>query len=338
MPTEDVMRIGRRHFISLLGSAAMALPPAAAQQLPVVGFLHSALVESYASNAAAFARGLEEKGFAEAQNLAIEYRFANGRLDRLDALAADLVGRSPAAIVAGGAAAAIAARAATATIPIVLVSGYDPAELGLVASLSRPGGNVTGVAFTTAGLVSRKLRFLRQLVPGATTIGYLAEDWRTYTLGSPISRAIFDLKSEMLAAAGALGVVVAEVGDDHDYGTAFDTFAKRHVGALLVAPSEVFANDADEIVALAERDAIPTMFERRTDVVAGGLISYGASQAEAWRQGGIYVGEILKGAKPAEMPVRQSAELELTINRATASSLGLTIPPSLLAQANEVIE
>jgi putative tryptophan/tyrosine transport system substrate-binding protein len=333
------MRIGRRRFISLLGSAAVALPrAAAAQQLPVVGFLHPALVESYAPNAAGFARGLEERGFAEAQSLAIEYRFANGHLDQLEALAADLVRRSPAVIVAGGAAAAIAAKAATATIPIVLVSGYDPARLGLIASLSHPGGNVTGVAFATAGLMSKKLGFLRELVPRATTIGYLAEDGRTYAQGSPISGAISDLKSEMLAAAGALEVVVAEIGSDHDYGTAFETFLERRVGALVVAPSGVLANDADEIVALAERHAMPTMFERRTDVVAGGLIGYGASRAEAWRQGGVYVGEILEGAKPADMPVMRSAKLELTINPATAKSLGLTIPPNLLAQANEVIE
>jgi putative tryptophan/tyrosine transport system substrate-binding protein len=333
------MRIGRRHFFSLLGGAALALPrAAAAQQLPVIGFLHPALVESYAPNATGFARGLEERGFAEAQNLAIEYRFANGQLDQLETLANNLVRRSPAVIVAGGATAAMAAKAATATIPIVLVSGYDPARLGLVASLSRPGGNVTGVAFTTAGLMSKKLGFLGELVPKATTIGYLAEDGRTYAQGSPIARALSDLKSEMLAAAGALEVVVAEVGGDHDYGTAFETFVERRVGALVVAPSEVLANDADEIVALAERNAIPTMFERRTEVVAGGLISYGASRSEAWRQGGIYVGEILEGARPADMPVIQSAKLELTINPATAKSLGLTVPSNLLARANEVIE
>jgi putative tryptophan/tyrosine transport system substrate-binding protein len=333
------MRIGRRHFISLLGSAAVALPrAAAAQQLPVVGFLHPALVESYASNAAGFARGLEERGFAEARNLAIEYRFANGRLDQLEALAADLVRRSPAVIVAGGAAAAVAATAATTTIPIVLVSGYDPARLGLAASMGHPGGNVTGVAFTTAGLMSKKLGFLRALVPEAATIGYLAEDGRAYASGSPISRAIAELKSEMLAAAGASEVVVAEVGSDHDYGTAFESFVGHRVGALVVAPSGVLANDADEIVALAERSAIPTIFERRTDVVAGGLISYGASRTEAWRQGGIYVAEILKGAKPSDLPVMQSAKFELTINPARAKSLGLAIPPDLLAQANEVIE
>jgi putative ABC transport system substrate-binding protein len=333
------MRIARRDFISLLGSAALALPrAAAAQQLPLAGFLHSALVESYAPNATGFARGLAEGRFVEAQNLAIEYRFANGQLDQLEALAADLVRHSPAVIVAGGAAAAIAAKAATATIPIVLVCGYDPVKLGLAASLNRPGGNVTGVAFTTAGLMRRKLDFLRALVPNATTIGYLGEEARTYAPGSPIARAMFDLRSELLAIAGTLEVVVAEVGSDHDYGTAFDTLVKRRVGALIVADSEGLANDADEIVALAERNAVPTIYERRADVVAGGLISYGASQPEAWRQGGIYVAEILQGAKPAVMRVVESRKLELTINTATARSLGLTISPSLRAQANEVIE
>jgi putative ABC transport system substrate-binding protein len=337
------MRIGRRHFISLLGGAVVASPRIAAgqpQELPVIGFLHPAAVDSYVSNAAGFARGLNERGFAEAQNVAIEYRFANGRLDQLAPFAVDLVRRPLALIVAGGAAAAIAAKAATSTIPIVLVSGFDPARLGLAASLSHPGGNVTGVTFTTAGLMSKKLGLLRELVPSATTIGYLAEDGPVYGSDSAISRAIADLKSEMIAAAGALGlqVVVAEIDGEHDYHTAFDMFAKRHAGALVVAPSAVLANDADEIIALAERRAIPTIFERRADVVAGGLISYGASRVDAWRQGGIYAGRILGGAEPADMPVMQSARLELIVNLPIAKSLGLTISQQLLAQADEVIQ
>ncbi len=334
------MRIGRRDFISLLGGAVVSLPRAAAgqaQELPVVGFLHVAAVESYVSNATAFAQGLKDRGFAEAQNLAVEYRFANGHLDQLDALAADLVRRPVAVIVAGGAAAAMAAKAATSTIPIVLVSGSDPVKLGLAASLSRPGGNVTGVTFTAAGLTAKKLGILRDLVPGARTIGYLTESGRDYPSGSPISRAIEALKSEMLAAANGLEVIVAEIGSDHDYGTAFDTFVERRAGALVVAPSAVLTNDADEIIALAERHKIPAIFERRADVVGGGLISYGASRTQAWRQGGIYVGQVLEGAKPADMPVMQSAKLELTINLATAKMLGLTVPPALLAQADEVI-
>jgi ABC-type uncharacterized transport system substrate-binding protein len=331
------MRIGRRYFISLLGAAIAAPRPAAAQELPVIGFLNLVAIESYVSNAGGFARGLKERGFAEAQNLAIEYRFANGRFDQLEPLAADLVRLKAAAIVAGGAAAALAAKAATSTIPIVLVSGFDPVGLGLAAGPSRPGGNVTGVTFTTAGLMAKKLALLRELVPGAKTIGYLAEDGGSYAAGSPIARGLGERKREMLAAAGAADVIVAEIGTDHDYGAAFDTFVERRAGALVVAPSAVLANDADEIIALAERHKIPAIFERRADVAGGALISYGASRSEAWRQGGICVGQILGGAKPADTPVIKSSKLELTINLATAKLLGLTVPPGLLAQADEVM-
>jgi putative ABC transport system substrate-binding protein len=337
------MKIGRRRFISLLGGAVAAAPRSAATQpreLPVIGFLHVATVESYASNAAGFAQGLKETGFVEAQNLAIEYRFANGRLDQLTTLAADLVRRPPALIVAGGAAAAVAAKAATSTIPIVLVSGSDPVRLGLVASLNRPGGNVTGVTFTTAGLMSKRLGFLHELVPQVTTIGYLAEDGQAYAVDASIWRAIGELKSELLAAAGALGwqVVVAEIGSDRDYESAFATFVERRAGALVVAPSPIFAGDADDIVALTLRHEIPTIFQRRADVIAAGLMSYGASQMDAWRQCGIYVGQILQGAKPANMPVMQSTKLELIINLTIARSFDFKIPPNLLAQANEVIQ
>ena len=337
------MRIGRRHFISLLGSAVVTAPHAAATQpreLPVIGFLHAATVESYASDAAGFAQGLEETGFVEAQNLAIEYHFANGRRDQLATLAADLVRRPVAVIVAGGAAAAIAAKAATPTIPIVLVSGSNPARLGLAANLSSPDSNVTGVTFTTDGLMSKGLGFLRELVPQTTTIGYLAEDGRAYASNSALLRAVGERKSEILAAAGALGwqVVVAEIGSDRDYEAAFAKFSERRADALVVAPSPVFASDADDIVALTLRQEIPTIFPRRADVIAAGLMSYGASRMDAWRQGGIYVGQILKGAKPVNLPMMQSAKLELIINLAIAKSLGLTIPPNLLAQANEVIQ
>jgi putative ABC transport system substrate-binding protein len=199
---------------------------------------------------------------------------------------------------------------------------------------------VTGVAFTTAGLVSKRLGFLRELVPQATTIGYLAEDGRAYASDSALLRAIGEMKSELLAAAGALGwqVVVAEIGSDRDYEVAFAKFVERRADALVVAPSPVFASDAEDIVALTLRHEIPTMFQRRADVIAAGLISYGASQMDAWHQGGIYVGQILKGAKPDNMPVMQSTKLELIINLTIAKSLDLTIPPNLLAQATEVIQ
>ena len=335
------MSIGRRRFVSLLGSTVLAAPRAAGQprELPLIGFLHAAAAESYAFDAAGFAQGLEEHGFVEAQNLAVDYRFANGRLDRLATLAADLVRGPVALIVAGGAASALAARAATATIPIVAVSGFDLARLSLAATEDRPGGNVTGVTFITAGLMSKRLGFLRELVPTTRTIGYLTGDGRAYGSDAARLRAIEERRSEMRAAAEALGwqIVVAEIGGDRDYAAAFTEFGQRRSDALLVAPSPVFANDADDIIALALRDGIPTMFERRADVVAAGLMSYGASRPEAWRQAGVYVAQVLKGAKPADMPVVQSAKLELAINQTIAKSLGVPIPPDLLAQA-EVIQ
>jgi putative ABC transport system substrate-binding protein len=335
------MTIGRRQFAGLLGSAILTAPRAVSQprQLPLIGFLHAATAESYASDAAGFAQGLEEQGFVEAQNLAVDYRFANGQRDRLAMLAADLVRRPVALIVAGGAAAARAARAATATIPIVAVSGFDLARLGLAASLDRPGGNVTGVTFITAGLMSKRLGFLRELVPGTTTIGYLAEHGRAYASDPALLGAIEERRREIRAAAEALGwqIIVAEIGSDRDYEAAFTKFAERHVEALVITPSAVFASDADDIVALTLRHEIPTMFGRRADVVAAGLISYGASRPDAWRQAGIYVGQILRGARPADMRVLQSARLELVINETIAKSLGLTIPPSLLARVDEVV-
>jgi putative ABC transport system substrate-binding protein len=340
--TRSSMTIGRRQFAWLLAGAVLAAPRAASQprRLPLIGFLHAATAESYASDAVGFAQGLEEQGFVEAQNLAVDYRFANGLRDRSANLAADLVRRPVALIVAGGATAALAARAATATIPIVAISGFDLAGLGLAESLERPGGNVTGVTFITAGLMSRRLGFLRELVPATRTIGYLAEDGRAYASDPTLLRAIEERRSELRTAADALGrqIVVAEVGSDRAYEAAFTTFAERHAGALVIAPSPVFASDADDIIALTLRDGIPTMFERRADVVAAGLISYGASRPDAWRQAGIYVGQILGGARPAEMPVLQAGRLELVINQTIAKSLGVTIPSSLLAQADEVVQ
>ena len=330
------MLIARRDFISLFGAAIAATPRMAAgqpRQLPVIGFLHAATVESYASNAAGFAKGLEEQGFAEARNLAMEYRFANGRRDQLGGLAADLVRRPVAVIVAGGASAAMAAKSATATIPIIMVSGSDATRLGLGASPNRPGGNVTGVTFTTAGLMTRRLSFLRDLVPAATTIGYLAEDERAHAPGSPLWLAIADRKSEFRAAAAAIGwqPVVAEIGGDRDYEAAFATFAEHHARALIVASSPLFASDTDDIVTQTLRHEIPTLFERRADVMGAGLISYGADQMEAWRHGGNYLGRILMGKRPADMPVMQSDKLELVINQAIAKSLDIVVPASLLA-------
>src|SRR5262245_59725089 len=223
------MSIGRRQFACLVGSAVLAASRAVSQprQLPLIGFLHAATAESYAYDAVGFAQGLEEQGFVEAQNLAVDYRFANGERDRLAMLAADLVRRPVALIVAGGGAAALAAKAATATIPIVGVSGFDMARLGLAASLDRPGGNVTGVTFITAGLMSKRLGFLRELVPGATTIGYLAEDSSAYASDAALLRAIEERRREIRTAAETLGwqIIVAEIGSDRDYEAAFTKFA-----------------------------------------------------------------------------------------------------------------
>jgi putative ABC transport system substrate-binding protein len=335
--------IGRREFIAGLGSAS-AFPMAASAQrsgLPVIGFLHAATVESYVSDGPGFAEGLRAAGFAEAQNLAIEYRFANGQPDELPALATDLVRREVALIAAGGdARAAVAAKAATTTLPIVFVLGSDPVRLGLVASLDRPGGNVTGATFITTGLMAKKLALAHELVPLARSVGYLAEDPQAYVSDSAMARTTEDLKSEILAAASPLGwaVIVAEIGRDRDYERAFATFVEGHIGALVVAPSAVFANDADEIVAFAAHHQIPTICPRRADVVAGGLMSYGARQTDAWREAGILVGKILNGAAPARMPVIQSTRQELVIGQATAKSLGLTVPPSLIGLADEVVE
>ena len=334
------MSIARRRFVSLLGSAILA-PRAVSQprQLPLIGFLHAATAESYAFDAAGFAQGLEEQSFVEAQNLAVDYRFANGRLDQLAVLAADLIRNQVALIVAGGAAAALAARAVTATIPIVAISGFDLTRLGLAASANRPGRNVTGVTFVTAGLMSKRLGFLRQLVPGTTTIGYLTQGVRAYDAEAALLRAIEERRSEMHAAADALGwqIIVAEVGGDRDYEVAFARLAEHRANALVVAPSPVFASDADDIIALTLRHEIPTMFERRADVVAAGLASYGASRPDAWRQCGVQVGHILGGAKPADLPVLQSARIELVINQTIAKSLDLTVPSGLLGQADEVV-
>jgi putative tryptophan/tyrosine transport system substrate-binding protein len=331
----------RRTFLFLACSARLARPRGAAGQgMSKIGFLHPATVEAYVSNAAGFARGLKDAGFAEAANVAIEYRFANGQLGDLPVLAAELVRESPAVIIAGGAAAAMAAARATSRIPIVFASGHDPVRLGLVASLAEPGGNVTGATFATTGLIGRKLGLIRALVPAAKTLGYLGDTGAFYGAGSIIARAFAARKNEMVDASQAAGLqaVTAEIGIEHDYDTAFTTFATRGIDGLIVGASATLANDAEEIVALAERNRIPTLFERRSDVVNGGLISYGDSRAEAWRLCGAYAGRILGGAPPASLPVVQTTKRELAINMKAAKALGLTIDPGLLSQADDVFE
>jgi putative tryptophan/tyrosine transport system substrate-binding protein len=335
------LTLQRRTFLSLICGAVASLPRrSVAQGMPKIGFLHPATVEAYVSNAAGFARGLKDAGFAEAANVAIAYRFANGRLGELATLAADLVREAPAVIVAGGAAAAMAAAHATSAIPIVFVSGHDPVRLRLVASLTKPGGNVTGAIFATTGLVGRKLELIRALVPGAKALGYLGDSGASYGADSAIARAFAERKDEIVLASQAAGlqVVTAEIGTEHDYDTAFVTFAERRIDALIVGASAILANDAEEIVALAERNRIPTLFERRSDIVSGGLLSYGDSRAEAWRLCGAYAGRILGGASPATIPVVRTDKRELAINLRTAKMLSLTIDPGLIAQADAVIE
>jgi putative ABC transport system substrate-binding protein len=336
----DEVRIARREFISLVGGAAAASRFAAAQalELPAIGFLHAATVESYISNAAGFAQGLEDTGLVEAQNLAVEYRFANGRRDQLAMLAADLVRREVAVIAAGGGAAAVAAKGATTSIPIVVVTGADPVGPALLADPKRPDRNITGVTFATRSLMRQGLRYLRELVPAAATVGYLGENPTSLSDFPVAARTTEELKREMLASAAALGwqVAVAEIDGNRDYEKAFATVVERRAAALVIAPSAVFASDADDIISLALRDEIATLSQRRDDVAAGGLMSYGASRAEAWRRTGAYVGQILKGAAPAAMPVIEVDKPELAINLTIAKALGLTVPPALLALAEAI--
>ena len=330
----------RRDFITLLGGAAVApsiLRPlgARAQQpaMPVIGFLHQGFSSPYTHILAAFRQGLKESGYVENQNVAIEYRWANNENDRLPELAADLVHRQVAVIVAGGGSfSAIAAKAATSTIPIVLAFGSDPVRLGLVASLNRPGGNVTGVTFLTTELVGKRLDLLRELVPQVTTVAYLAGDQRAVVNQ--------DQLSDMLAAAGALGrqVAVVEARSDRDFEAAFATFVQRRAGGLVVGGSTVFDSNRDKLVALAAQHKIPAIFQAREYALDGGLMSYGASYVNAFRVGGLYVGRILKGATPANLPVEQSTRFELVINLKTAKALSLDVPLSLMIRADEMIE
>jgi putative tryptophan/tyrosine transport system substrate-binding protein len=335
------LTLERRTFLSLVGGAVASLPRGAvAQGMPQIGFLHPATVETYVSNAAGFARGLKDTGFAEAANVAIAYRFANGQFGDLAALATDLVREAPAVIVAGGAAAALAAAHATSAIPIVFVTGHDPVRLGLVASLASPHGNVTGATFATTGLIGRKLEIIRALLPGAKVLGYLGDSGAAYGTDSFFAGAFAERKSELVVASQAAGLqlVTGEIGAEHDYDTAFDMFAARRIDVLIIGASAVLANDAEEIVALAERNRIPTLYERRSDVVSGGLVSYGDSRAEAWRLTGAYAGRILGGASPASLPVVRTDKPELAINLKTAKALGLAVGPYLIARADVVIE
>jgi putative ABC transport system substrate-binding protein len=325
----------RREFITLIGGAAAAWPFAArAQQpaMPVIGFLSPGSPESDVVRLTGVRQGLKEFGYVEGQNVAIEYRFAHGQNDRLPALAADLIQLRVAAIVSPGLVATLAAKATTTSIPIVFNVGNDPVQLGLVASLNRPGGNLTGFNVLMGELGAKGLELLHELVPGIATIGFL---------GNPNNRAVFELMTrDVLAAASVMGlkVQIFNAITDREIDAAFVSLAQARSGALLVGNDLFFNSRIEQIVTLAARHAIPTMYSVREFVVAGGLISYGTSLIETYRQVGLYTGRVLKGAKPADLPVIQATKFDLIINLRTAKALGLQIPDKLLALADEVIE
>ena len=325
----------RRDFIkAIAGSTAVWPLGARAQQrpMPVIGFLSSRSPGESTSVVAAFGQGLNETGYVEGQNVAIEFRWAEGQLDRLPAMAVDLVSRQVAVIIAaGGDRPALAAKTATSTTPIVFTGSDFPVKVGLVASLSRPGGNVTGASLFTSELEVKKLALLRELVPRAPLIAMLVNPT------NPSAEADIE---DVRRAAAAVGqqILLLRASSERDIDAAFEAVVQQRVNALLVAHDPIFLSRRDQFVALAARHAVPTIFEFREFVVGGGLMSYGSRITENYRLGGNYAGRILKGAKPADLPVQQPTKFELVINLKTARALGLTVPPALLARADEVIE
>jgi putative tryptophan/tyrosine transport system substrate-binding protein len=324
----------RRAFIGTLGALVAAPVLARADQaMPVIGFLNTLTMDDSATYLIAFRRGLAEVGYVEGQNVAIEYRWAEGHYDRLRELAGDLVGRQVAVIATtGGARSALAAKRATPTIPIVFVTGGDPIELGLVASFNRPGGNVTGISLLTTELTTKRLEVLRDLVPGAKSIAFLV---------NPTSAVVDSgVVAKLLAAAQGIGLLVTilKASSPSEIDLAFASLAERPVDALLIGGDPLFNGRGDQLIAHAARQKIPVVFDTRSYAEAGGLASYGADYALAFREAGAYVGRILRGAKPTDLPVAQMSKVELVINAKTAKALGLTIPPAILTRADEVIE
>ena len=329
-----VARLRRREFITVLGGAA-AWPLAATGQqpaLPVVGYLSGQSPTESANSLAAFRQGLNDAGYVEHRNVGIEYRWAQGQNDRLPAFAADLVRLQVSVIAAvGGVAGALAAKAATATIPIVFTAGSDPVKLGLVSSFNRPGGNVTGVSFLVAELGSKRLELLHELVPVATTIGFLVN-----TTAATSQPEMTDVQT----AARILGLHlhVENASDERAVEAAFARFVQQRINALFVLSDAFFNDQRDRLAALAARHGLPAIYSTRTHVEAGGLMSYGPNITDVYRQCGVYTGRILKGEKPADLPVVQPTKFEFVINLKTAKALGLDVPAKLLALADEVIE
>ena len=328
----------RRDFIALGGSAALLLAAnmrrARAQQaaMPVIGFLHSASPEARRDHVVSFRRGLSETGYVEGHNLMIEYRWADGQYDRLPGLAADLVRRPVGVIFAGSLPAVLAARAATTTIPIVFTVGGDPVRDGLVSSLNRPGGNATGASLFFGELIAKRLELLRELVPTAVRIAALVNPSNA-TETETIQR-------DLAVAARAMGlqIHVVNASTSREINLAFATFVRERPDALFVAPGLFFVQQRVQLTHLASRHAIPAAYSVREFAETGGLMSYGTNVADAYRQVGVYVGRILKGAKPTDLPVVQASKFELVTNVETARMLGMTVPPSQLARADEVIE
>jgi len=323
--------IRRREFITLLGGAA-AWPLAAHSQdrMALVGFIGLNSAGATQAYVVALLDGLKQAGYIEGRNLAMEYRFAEGRIDRLPALAADLVQRQVQAIVAQGTPTARAAKGATSTIPIVFEVGTDPVQAGIVASINRPGGNITGVTNIAAALAAKRLELLHALVPHSDTIGIVND---------PIADTSTQA-TDLQDAARALGlkIMLLNASNDQEIDAAFATIVRQRIEALLLAESSFLIGRREQLVALARFNAVPTMYTFPEFVQAGGLISYGASVTDAWHRAGAYVGRVLRGEKPGDLPVQTPTKYELVINLKTAKALGLTIPPSILARADEVIE
>ena len=327
-------QLKRREFITLLGGAAATWPlTARAQQpaMPVIGFLGGGTPGAYQPFVSAYHAGLKETGSVEGHNVAIEYRWAQGEYALLPKMADDLIRARVSVIAAAGTPAALVAKAATTSIPIVFVVVDDPAKLGLVASLSRPGGNATGMNFVMAELESKQLGLLHELAPAATRVGLLVNP--NYPLTEPVTR-------DVIAAASAIGfaIDVVQASNSREIEAAFATLVRNKADALLVGPDALLLSRRLQIATLATRYAIPTLYNVREYAEAGGLMSYGTNQTEAYRQFGLYTGKILKGIKPADLPVIQSTKFELVINLPTARAIGLEIPATLLARADEVIE